>query len=62
MITAAKRYLITRVQSSATLYPDEIISGCGIYLRVVLGVASVQRDGLEIQTAVKVDSSHDVSF
>lgn len=32
------------------------------YLWVVLGVACVQRDGLEIKTTVKVDSSNDVPF
>ena len=32
------------------------------YLWVVLGVACVQRDGLEIKATVKVDSSNDVPF
>jgi len=31
-------------------------------LRVVLSVASVQRDSLEVQTTIKIDSSDDVSF
>jgi hypothetical protein len=32
------------------------------YLRIVLGVASVERNGLEIKTAVKVDGGHDIPF
>ena len=50
-------------QSSATLYPDVCIHRemwSDRYLRIVLGVASVKRDGLEIETAVQVDGSHDV--
>jgi hypothetical protein len=33
---------------------------CGIYLRVVLGITRVQRDCLQVKTAVQVDRSHDV--
>jgi hypothetical protein len=33
-----------------------------IYLRIILGVASVQGDGLEIQAAVKVDGGNNVPF
>lgn len=64
MMTAAKRYCKRKKTSSATLYPDRRpISGrCGIYLRIVLGIASVQRDRLQIQAAVKVDGGHDVSL
>jgi hypothetical protein len=65
-MTAAKRYLQKkRETSSATLYPEcmEQSQGrCGIYLRVVLGITRVQRDCLQVKTAVQVDRSHDVPF
>lgn len=49
--------------SSATLYPDAIISGkCGIYLWIVLSIARMQRDSLQIQTTVEVDGRDDVSL
>jgi len=64
MITAAKRYAEKKrpVQPHCTLNVQTISGRCGIYLWIVLGVASVQRDGLQIQAAVKVDGSHDVSL
>jgi hypothetical protein len=57
--------LVEKKPSSATLYPDGITGKVWkreIYLRIVLGVASVQRDGLEIQAAVKVDGGNNVPF
>jgi hypothetical protein len=35
---------------------------CGIYLWIVLGITRVQRNGLQVKTAVQVDRSHDVPF
>lgn len=31
------------------------------YLRIVLGISSMQRDRLEIQTAIEIDRCDDVS-
>jgi hypothetical protein len=65
MMTAAKRYVQKKETSSATLYPEcmEQSQGmCGIYLRVVLGVTRMQRNGLQVKTAVQVDRGHNVPF
>jgi hypothetical protein len=66
MMTAAKRYLQRkRETSSATLYPEcmqQSQGRCGIYLWIVLGVTRMQRDSLQVKTAVQVDRSHDVPF
>lgn len=35
---------------------------CGIYLWIVLGITCVQRNGLQVKTAVQVDCSHNVPF
>jgi hypothetical protein len=50
-----------KVQPHCPLICHRSSGRCGIYLWIVLCIACVQRNGLQIQAAVKVDGGHDVS-
>lgn len=56
MMTAAKRYTLRFSNNLVRL-----VASSKQYLGVVLRIASVERDRLEIQTAIEIDRGDDVS-